>query len=400
MSSFVFTAIDTLKKNVKKEQRFLDTMESEGSNGFINSIESCQYGKKWRSDFIDESTLGDGQWNSIAASASGKFVTVGSYNGSLFSSNTFGRGWTVVGDKLNWNFVAMSSSGKYQVACAWEDYLYLSSDFGATFTKIDNCLLNRKKRKWTGCVISQTGKHITAVADCGHIYISSDFGICWEKRQCHKHWNAVSMSSTGEHQTAVATGCEGGIYISNNYGHCWEQSDAPNDTNWYAVSVSGSGKHQTAVVNDGESGDIYISQNYGQCWHVKDFDNPSQYWTAVSVSETGKYQTATAYSTSDSPTGKVWISKDFGDCWHEVCPLGNANWTGAWVSPSGQWQYVVDALGNFQICVTQNNGGSILASSKCPPEDPSPGQLYFDEHCRKIKVYTGCEWRELKYECD
>jgi hypothetical protein len=85
-----------------------------------------------------------------------------------------------------------------------------------------------------------------------------------------QNWISVSVSSTGQYQTAVVN-TSGQIYTSSNYGSSWSP---PRDSVrfWRAVSLSSSGQYQTAVVSGGL---IYISSNFGETWSASANDSRS-----------------------------------------------------------------------------------------------------------------------------
>jgi photosystem II stability/assembly factor-like uncharacterized protein len=67
-----------------------------------------------------------------------------------------------------------------------------------------------------------------------------------------KKWTSVSLSATGQYQTAVANGDY--IYVSTDFGNTWAKSQNAPQKKWFDVSLSASGQHQTAVA---ENGTIY-----------------------------------------------------------------------------------------------------------------------------------------------
>jgi hypothetical protein len=73
--------------------------------------------------------------------------------------------------------------------------------------------------------------------------------------------------------------------VSINYGDTWISKTSTNQT-WLSVSISATGQYQTAVVYNGF---IYVSINYGSTW-IRTAS--SQFWRSVSLSATGQYQTA------------------------------------------------------------------------------------------------------------
>ena len=155
---------------------------------------------------------------------------------------------------------------------------------------------------WNGVSISASGQYQTAVINGGGIYTSSDYGNTWSITSAPQtittdtfgisitqlaHWSSISISASGQYQSAVIF--EGGIYTSNNYGTTWSHNiSAPSGSRWSSISISSSGQYQTAVVS-GES--IYTSTDYGNTWSPNTIMAPAN-WFSVSISASGQYQTA------------------------------------------------------------------------------------------------------------
>jgi hypothetical protein len=72
-----------------------------------------------------------------------------------------------------------------------------------------------------------------------------------------KQWESVSVSATGQYQTAIEKG--GNIHTSIDYGRTWDAVPDPTVSNkqWIWVSVSSDGIYQSAVDYGGH---IYMSQ--------------------------------------------------------------------------------------------------------------------------------------------
>jgi hypothetical protein len=96
---------------------------------------------------------------------------------------------------------------------------------------------------WFSVSLSSTGQYQTAVVFSGQIYTSSDYGINWTARDSNRIWYSVSLSSTGQYQTAVVYGVQ--IYFSRNYGVTWSNTASyeitEGDRFGTAVSLSANG---------------------------------------------------------------------------------------------------------------------------------------------------------------
>jgi hypothetical protein len=141
----------------------------------------------------------------------------------------------------------------------------------------------------TACVDSE----IYAVTYYG-LYKTSDNGNTWTKNidasnngWYDYYWSSISISSSGQYQTALSTGrvrgdgLGGGIYNSNDYGNTWTQNidisnNGWNQKSWLSVAVSSCGQYQTAVTGGGGTylngvgplvyESIYYSNDYGNTW--------------------------------------------------------------------------------------------------------------------------------------
>ena len=120
----------------------------------------------------------------------------------------------------------------------------------------------------------------------GYLYTSSDYGQTWEKHSLSSTVQSISISATGQYQTAVGSpNSSGYIYISSDYGKTWQKKES--SRRWGSVSISATGQYQTAA--EALGGYLYTSSDYGQTWKRK---GSSLSWDSVSISATGQYQTA------------------------------------------------------------------------------------------------------------
>jgi hypothetical protein len=175
----------------------------------------------------------------------------------------------------------MSASGQYQTAgVRWRIPVYFQQL--RCHVDIHRHISNLDSRSDVGVrtISNGDGAHGTV----GLMYISSNYGATWTSTATSQNWYGVSMSASGQYQTAVVYG--GYIYISSNYGVTWTQQTVTSKY-WWAVTMSASGQYQTAVVYNGF---LYTSSNYGVTWTQQ--TATSQYWYAVAVSASGQYQTA------------------------------------------------------------------------------------------------------------
>jgi hypothetical protein len=241
--------------------------------------------------------------------------------GVSYGADASGVGmWTAIGRGTTYTGCAYSYDGK-----TW----FLSQTSGSLFGTSANVLTERYApvagANWQSVSLSSTGQYQTAVVnDGGQIYTSSDFGVNWTARDSGRDWRSVSLSSTGQYQTAVVY--SGQIYTSSNYGASWTARES--SRNWRSVSLSSTGQYQTAVVF---SGQIHTSSDYGVNWTARD---SSRAWWSVSLSSTGQYQTAPLQN-----NGQIYISSDYGVSW--TPRYINGYWYSISLSSTGQYQTAV-----------------------------------------------------------
>ncbi len=283
---------------------------------------SSDGGDTWAAKSISTS------WKSVSMSTDGSIQTAVVTNGQIYVSTDFGNTWVPkTTDILSWSCVSLSSDGLIQAAVS--NNIYESTDSGDNWIPISN------NTQWRGISLSVTGQFQTAIIYNEHIYISNDYGANWIAKDSIRDWISVSISATGQFQTAVVS--NGQIYVSNDYGNTWAAKSI--NTSWSSVSVSATGQYQTAVVDGGL---IYVSNNYGQTWNPNTTLG-SKTFRSISISATGQFQTTVDYD------GQIYISNDYGNTW----PAKSISTT--WISVS------VSATGQFQTAVI--SGGQIYVSS-------------------------------------
>jgi hypothetical protein len=154
-----------------------------------------------------------------------------------------------------------------------------------------------------------------------------------------KHWNFISLSQTGQYQTAGSTG----LYTSSNYGVTWTLVPTANgvsaNASLYSGAISSTGQYQAAFSQAEANGSkIYTSSNYGVNWTVRQ-NCPIAYQNSISVSSTGQYQSANAESQT------IFISSDYGVTWTSKESV--RNWQGISISSNGQYQTAVVSSGGM-----------------------------------------------------
>ena len=231
---------------------------------------------------------------------------------------------------------------------------YASEMTGYTSSSVVTASAATVNLTWWSISLSTTGQYQTAVAT-GNIYTSSDYGVTWTARESSRSWKSVSISSTGQYQTAVVN--SGYLYTSSDYGVNWTERNVLSFgvLNWNTVSISSTGQYQTGAVYTSTNGyDVILtSSDYGVTWTNR---GNNRGWNSVSVSSTGQYQSAVAVNTSS-----IWVSTNYGVNWAErALGISSQSWQSISVSSTGQYQTAV-ALNSGSIMVSSDYGGTWVA---------------------------------------
>ena len=282
---------------------------------------------------------------SVATSANGQYIiTTSPGTGQIISSNTYGSSITSSFSPTSlyeyWKSIAISSSAQYQTALI----------DGSANTN-GNVFLNS--------------------ADSSCVYVSMDYGSTFNSVAVSgigsaASWQAVAVSSTGQYQTAVASGPpNGNVYLSSNYGRSWSPTNtgATSNSTWSSVAMNATGQYQVATIANGT---VYNTRNYGSSWvslsTIGTANWPSSAnWSASAVSTTGQYQVVCASG------GNIWLSNNFGSSWNQVTGLGGNQlaaslaWNGLAVTSNGQ--YMLATVFNSSIYYSTNYGQKWIQSS-------------------------------------
>ena len=275
---------------------------------------------------------------SVATSANGQYiVTASPGTGQIITSSTYGASITSSFSPTSvyeyWDNIAISSSAQYQTALI---------DGSANVN--GNFYLNN--------------------ADSSCIYVSMDYGVTYKPVQVSgvttaTSWQAVSVSSTGQYQTAIARGQpNGNVYLSSNYGRTWSpiNTGATANSNWSSVAMNATGQYQVATIANGT---VYNTRTYGSSWSAISSVVTAN-WSSSAVSTTGQYQVVCATG------GNIWLSNNFGSSWSQVTGLVNQvtpslAWNGLAVTSNGQ--YMLATVYNSRIYYSINYGQTWNQSS-------------------------------------
>ena len=210
--------------------------------------------------------------------------TLSTFSNFGISLPDFGKTWKkteILSDSTEFKFwacIAMTSTGGLQTAFDVYSNGYISEDYGKTWTLVVPGLGGDNSAGVNSVAVSSTGKFQTAVQvtqnEVGSgIFISSDYANNWVQASIpelgkYLFWNAVSMSSSGQYQSAVGSTVGVKIkpilYTSSDYGITWTRNDQPDIQNkeFDFIALNASGEIQ--IANDVSS--IWKSSDYGKTW--------------------------------------------------------------------------------------------------------------------------------------
>jgi hypothetical protein len=307
-----------------------------------------------------------GLYTSVASSADGSHLIVGSENGGggtqgspLYVSSNYGDTWQNVtgnadnGIQDNWQSVAISDNGQTMIAASnggtnldtsngVNGNIFISHDAGSTWANISPTGPN----EWRNVAISGDGSKIVAVAadDTSDVYVSDNGGTSWTTSQTTANvqfWDSISISDNGN---KVLVGGENAntvsslVDISDDGGSTW-QDVSPDDGNiafFAQAAMSSNGDEITVatvgynVSTDNDYDAVYVSSDDGTNWTTVTPDaQDSNEWNAIALSGNG-----TTLSVLDDDNNTMYVSSDDGTNWTEEDPdqpYGDTN-TNSWNS--------------------------------------------------------------------
>jgi hypothetical protein len=189
--------------------------------------------------------------------------------------------------------------------------------------------------------------------------------------------------------TGIATGNY--IWVSNNFGASWTSITSTGIQTWKSVTISASGENQTAVA---DTNYIWVSIDYGKTWSSITSTGPKA-WTTVTMVASGQIQLA-------GVTGEyLYASTDYGGNWAACYSTAKA-WSSISTSSSGQNITAVEGGGYIYNCANNQSGGVIVAGSYSTSTigaTTAAGSLYYDitiAGASGLRVSDGSTWRVVK----
>jgi len=352
-------------------------------------------------------------WSGISVSSTGQYqnacVNVNGIGTGLFYSNKYGVSWqqstsiisttgtNIATTSINWFRTAISSTGQYQSVCvsSQANYgIFYSNNYGVSWQQSSSILAGISSTNiattsipWKNISMSSTGQYQSAcLSGTGTygIFYSNNYGVSWQQfssiisttgtniAMIGTYWYYVSVSSTGQYQSAVVYNTAGyGIFYSNNYGVSWQQSAsiitttginiATTSISWWKIAISSTGQYQSAFVYNQSPYGIFYSNNYGvswqQCASIITTTGTNVATTVVnlygiSVSSTGQYQSACV----TAATYGIFYSNNYGVTWQQFSSIIGTNKTN--IATNGMtWQHIsMSSNGQYMSTCCQNQG--------------------------------------------
>lgn len=216
--------------------------------GYI--YKSTDGGGSW----VQLTSAGSRNWNSLATSSDGSYVTAVDFGGAIFRSADSGSTWISVALTANWRAVTMDQTGATQVAAAnTSGYIYLSGDYGVTWAQ----QATPGTGNWGAININYPGNVIVAGKRVGDIWVATKSAGTWNwvnktgsgilasgatdsNALKLKGWSGVVVSDTGNKIVAVndsAAGGNGNIFFSSDTGTSWTEVNTGN-FQWQSVAAT------------------------------------------------------------------------------------------------------------------------------------------------------------------
>ena len=303
---------------------------------------------------ISVATSANGQYIVTASPGTGQIITSSAYGSSITSS------FSPTSVYEYWESIAISSSAQYQTAvidgsanvngnfylnAADSSCIYVSMDYGVTYKPVVVSGVS-SATSWQAVSVSSTGQYQTAIAKGepnGNVYLSPDYGRTWTPTNtgasANSIWSSVSMNATGQYQ--VVTVANGAVYNTRTYGSSWSSVSSIGTANWSASAVSTTGQYQVVCAN---GGNIWLSNNFGSNWNqVTGLGNqvtPSLAWNGLAVTSNGQYMLATVYNS------KIYYSSNYGQTWNQSSS-DSQPWSSISVSSTGQFANATSLTGDI-----------------------------------------------------
>jgi hypothetical protein len=315
---------------------------------------------------VKRAVLNGKKWVGISVSATGQYQSAIQNNtgssGGVYRSDDYGRAWSTAIVSGDFRAISVSASGQYQIGVVHNNHVHTSSDYGSSFSTT-NVTGTAATQVWSAVAMSASGQYrIVMIANTNGGYRSADYGSSWTlygsttlpaitaitTGTSIRAWSSVSMSASGQYQTAVSSDASSYIYVSSDYGLTWV-AKTPQGV-WNCVAVSATGQYQTCV----GTGIATKSSDYGISFSIS-FSTST--WNSVSMSATGQYQIASGGSL------QLYVTINYGVAWTLTGTAYAEGSVYVSLSASGQYATIVVNSGVVYTCVLPtavDHGGLLL----------------------------------------
>lgn len=270
-------------------------ISSTGRIIILRSGVNDSFGNPVYNDMSIPTNVVDRNWTSLSVSRNdASSILLTERKGLIYRLSNFGSTWSILYNKITdfstsgayWSSIAQSANGRFITAAAFNDclYSYINNNWiQLTATSVNNPNPFPLISKWVSVTMSSSGQNQTAVIYNGPIYISSSFGNNWIANSLVKNWCSVAISADGKTQLAATE--DEYVYISRDFGYTWNaildktltdvtrgiRTPIP-DTRFTSCEVSSDGNIMTVTANNNN---IYISYDSGFSWNIYGFINKS-----------------------------------------------------------------------------------------------------------------------------
>jgi hypothetical protein len=293
------------------------------------------------------------QPQSIACSADGSQIYMGSASGSIYRANDYGGNWQALADGNLWASITCTPDGRYVYACNSNSTYYAGKIWASYYYGEDGAIVNSNSYNWSSIATADNGTSVVCCVYGRDIYESTNSGKDWSilYESFPANWSGVAsggyyngfyiyyacMDGGGIYYTssdtsgrlvkmdgapyntwksiasvkypytniAYAVARHGSVYrYGKDTNYIWTEVPNTYGYSWYDVACSYDGSRVYICEALGGTFNIFRSTDYGKTFNL--FSNPpSGNWTSITTNSNGKVVYACDSNLYNQP-GAVW----------------------------------------------------------------------------------------------